>query len=146
MRRREVTLRDLAATRHLAAELVADLHVGDVVALRGELGAGKSELARAILQELGVQGDVPSPTFTLIQLYDIGGRLITHFDLYRLNAANELDELGWDDAIADSLALIEWPERAGDRLPQKRIDINLSIRPDGSRLCVIEDRRKPVIF
>lgn len=146
MRRREVIVRDLAATRHLAAELAADLRASDVVALRGELGAGKSELARAILQELGVEGDVPSPTFTLVQLYDIDGQLITHFDLYRLNVESELDELGWDDALADSIALVEWPERAGGRLPAKRLDIQISIRADGSRLCVIEDRRKPVTF
>lgn len=142
MQRREVILRDLTATRRLAAELAPTLHPGDVVALRGELGAGKSELARAILQTLGVTGDVPSPTFTLVQLYDIDGRLMTHFDLYRLNTESELEELGWDDALADGIALVEWPERAGGRLPAKRMDLSLTIRPDGARLCVIEDRRK----
>jgi tRNA threonylcarbamoyl adenosine modification protein YjeE len=91
-----VVLADLAATQALAAAIEPHLRVGDLLALRGDLGAGKTEFARALLRARGVTGDVPSPTFTLLQTYETPGLLISHFDLYRLKSSDELEELGWD--------------------------------------------------
>ena len=81
----------------------------------------------------GVVGDVPSPTFTLLQTYDLGGLTITHFDLYRLQSPDELDELGWDDALAEGVVLVEWPERAGNRLPAEKTELFFTINADGNR-------------
>ncbi len=133
-----VPLPDLEATKALAAALAPQLAQGDVIALVGDLGAGKTEFARALLKQLGVQGEVPSPTFTLLQTYDVSGLHISHFDLYRLKSANELEELGWDDALADGVTLVEWPERAQGRLPKERLTLRFDIDDAGNRSCVIE--------
>src|SRR5258705_9289919 len=106
-----LTLRDEAATAELGARIAAALAPGDLVALSGELGAGKTALARAILRELGVQGHVPSPTFTLVQAYETPGLLLHHFDFYRIERASELSELGLEDALEGGAVLVEWPER-----------------------------------
>jgi tRNA threonylcarbamoyl adenosine modification protein YjeE len=118
-------LPDLDATFALGARIAAALKPGDAVALKGDLGAGKTTLARAILTSLGVEEAVPSPTFTLVQSYATPHLAISHYDLYRLNTARELDELGLEEALQNGAALIEWPERAGDRLPAGRLDIEL---------------------
>lgn len=131
-------LPDITATRALAKFIAPHLRKGDVVALTGDLGVGKTEFARALLRALGVKGDVPSPTFTLVQTYEIGALSASHFDLYRLKSAEELDELGWDDAVADGITLVEWPERAEGRLPLDRLVLNLTLAPDGTRSCQIE--------
>ena len=106
-----LTLKDEAATAELGARIAAALAPGDVVTLSGELGAGKTALARAILRGLGVQGHVPSPTFTLVQAYETPGLTVHHFDFYRIERASELSELGLDDAVEGGAVLIEWPER-----------------------------------
>jgi tRNA threonylcarbamoyladenosine biosynthesis protein TsaE len=106
-----VTLNDEAATAQLGARIGPALAPGDVVALSGELGAGKTALARAILRGRGVEGHVPSPTFTLVQAYETPGLTVHHFDLYRVEDETELRELGLDDAHEDGALLIEWPER-----------------------------------
>jgi tRNA threonylcarbamoyladenosine biosynthesis protein TsaE len=106
-----VTLKDEAATARLGARIGAALAPGDVVALSGELGAGKTALARAILRGRGVEGHVPSPTFTLVQAYETPGLTVHHFDLYRVEDETELRELGLEDAHEDGALLIEWPER-----------------------------------
>lgn len=134
----DVPLDDIEATRELAEHLAPYLCKGDVLALSGDLGAGKTEFARALLRVLGVTGDVPSPTFTLLQTYDAGGLSIAHFDLYRLKSADELDELGWDDALADGVALVEWPVRAEGRLPESRLEFTFELEEDGTRNVVIE--------
>ena len=108
----ELALPDLAATAALGARIAAGLRPGDLVALAGDLGAGKTTLARAILLALGVAENVPSPTFTLVQAYDMPTLRISHYDLYRLKNASEMRELGLDDALDDGAALVEWPERA----------------------------------
>ena len=138
MPRSNLALPDLAATQAFAARIAPLLRKGDFIALRGELGAGKTEFARALLHRLGVTGEVPSPTFTLVQSYDAGGLTIAHFDLYRLKAADELDELGWDDALADGVALVEWPERAGGRIPADRLELTFKLEANGSRSVAIE--------
>ena len=111
------------------SELVAlKVRAGDLITLNGDLGAGKTTFARALIRVLldDLSVEVPSPTFTLVQSYATPRIEVAHFDLYRLNSADELDEIGFDDAIAAGLALVEWPERAGDRLHGNRLDIALS--------------------
>jgi len=106
-----VTLADETATAELGARIARGLEPGDAVLLKGELGAGKTTLARAILRALGVEGHVPSPTFTLVQAYQARSLSLFHFDLYRIEHPRELVELGMDDALEDGVALVEWPER-----------------------------------
>jgi tRNA threonylcarbamoyladenosine biosynthesis protein TsaE len=122
-----IDLPDEAATADLARGLGAVLKAGDVVALRGDLGAGKTSFARALIRSLsgadGADRDVPSPTFTLVQSYETPVARIHHFDLYRIAAPDELIEIGWDDALADGIVLVEWPDRAGALLPAKRLDL-----------------------
>jgi tRNA threonylcarbamoyl adenosine modification protein YjeE len=118
-------LPDLAATRALGARIARALKPGDVVALAGDLGAGKTTLARAILSGLGVDEAVPSPTFTLVQNYATPRLMISHYDLYRLKSEREMEELGLDEALEQGAALIEWPERAEGRLPDDRLTVEL---------------------
>jgi tRNA threonylcarbamoyladenosine biosynthesis protein TsaE len=118
-----------AATSALASALAPALRPGDVIALRGDLGTGKTTLARALIRAAGDAGqEVPSPTFTLVQAYPSrlgGGVPIYHFDLYRIDDAEEAFELGLEEALADGISLIEWPERLGALLPDTRLDILL---------------------
>lgn len=121
---RTLTLADPAATDALGARIAAGLQAGDSIALEGDLGAGKTTLVRAVLRALGVTGTVPSPTFTLVQHYETRPP-VSHYDLYRIADPLELDELGMDDALIDGCALIEWPDRAGDRLPPDALHLEL---------------------
>ena len=129
--RKEIALHDLDATARLGAAIAGGLKPGDAVALWGDLGAGKTTLARAILTALGVTEDVPSPTFTLVQSYDTRPA-VAHYDLYRLKSGRELEELGFEDALADGAVLVEWPERAPEALPPESLHVRLAIR-DGGR-------------
>lgn len=119
----------LALGEELARALPADT-AGWLVLLRGELGAGKSTLARALLRALGHAGPVPSPTYTLVEPYDVAGRRLYHVDLYRVASADELDFLGWDD-LADGLLLVEWPERAPRLDGDADVAIDLGYAGDG---------------
>ncbi len=104
-----------------------------VVWLRGELGAGKSTLARAILRALGVQGAVRSPTFTLVESYTARGRRLAHIDLYRIADPGELEFLGLRELLDEChLVLIEWPERGSGWLPPPALDIELALPPPGA--------------
>jgi len=118
-----VDLPDENATAALAARLAAAAVPGDVLALAGDLGAGKTSFARAFIRARGGDEAVPSPTFTLVQIYDLPGGAIWHFDLYRLRHADEIWELGIEDALRDGISLIEWPERIAGLLPKSRLDI-----------------------
>ena len=128
-----VKLRDEAATAALGAAIARGLKTGDAVLLEGELGSGKTTLARAILRALGVAEYVPSPSFTLVQAYETPGLTVRHFDLYRVSAANELNELGLDDALAEGAVLIEWPERARARMPASALEVRLSASSETAR-------------
>lgn len=123
-----VELADEAATAALAGEIAPALRPGDLVTLTGGLGAGKTAFARALIRHLsGDPGlEVPSPTFTLLQLYDTPSFPVVHADLYRIGSPGELDALGWDEAAADAVVLVEWPERAGP-LPGDRLDLALDL-------------------
>jgi tRNA threonylcarbamoyladenosine biosynthesis protein TsaE len=123
-------LADEAATARLAATLARLAGPGDVFALEGDLGSGKTALARAFIRTLaGDDEDVPSPTFTLAQIYDFDGGTIWHFDLYRLEKAQDALELGIEDAFAEGISLIEWPDRLGGWLPVERLTVTLSPGP-----------------
>jgi tRNA threonylcarbamoyladenosine biosynthesis protein TsaE len=124
----EITLENLAATEALAARLAGLARPGDALLLEGPLGAGKSALARAFLRAAaGDPGlEVPSPTFTLVQSYDLpGGHAAHHFDLYRLAGPDGLLELGWDEARA-GIVLVEWPERLGRLAPAESLRVQLA--------------------
>jgi tRNA threonylcarbamoyladenosine biosynthesis protein TsaE len=129
----EVKLADASATERLGNALAKVLnHEGAVLYLRGELGTGKTTLARALLQTLGHDGRVRSPTYTLVEPYDIGGRQVFHLDLYRLSGAEELEYLGLRDLDPErDLILIEWPERGQGGLPPADIEILLDYQRDG---------------
>lgn len=132
-----VDLPDEAATVRLGEDIAAILRTGDVIALGGDLGMGKTTLARAVIRALAGDPDldVPSPTFTLVQVYD--GRVpVHHLDLYRLGAPDELEELGFTEAIAGGAVLIEWPERAGDMLPVDTVVLDLSEAGAGRRAAI----------
>ena len=118
-------LPDEEATAALAARIAALVRPGDVIALKGELGAGKTTFARAFIRARGGGEAVPSPTFTLVQVYEIGDIPIWHFDAYRLRDPEEAWELGIEDAFRDGISLIEWPERLGKLLPAGRLQIIL---------------------
>lgn len=124
---RVFTLAGPDATARLAATLAPLLHAGDVVALEGDLGAGKTAFARALIRALtGREEEVPSPTFTLVQTYEAAEFDIWHFDLYRLKKPEEAFELGIEDAMAEGLSLIEWPDRLGPWLPRDRLTVALA--------------------
>ncbi|HSI42646.1 MAG TPA: tRNA (adenosine(37)-N6)-threonylcarbamoyltransferase complex ATPase subunit type 1 TsaE [Xanthobacteraceae bacterium] len=124
----DVVLPDESATGRFAMDLAAVLAVGDMVALSGDLGAGKTTLARAVIREMAGDPalDVPSPTFTLVQVYELSRATLVHADLYRVADPAELEEIGWHDLADFAVVLVEWPERAGRLLAPDRLDIQLS--------------------
>ncbi len=120
-----------AATVMLAGRLARALQPGDMVALWGGLGAGKTSLVRALVRAaLGPGVEVPSPTFTLVQVYDLPAGPLWHFDLYRLSQPDEVTELGWDEARDGGIAAVEWPDRLGPLLPADRLDLMLDFGPE----------------
>lgn len=123
---------DEAQLRTLAQRLAPAVHDGGVLHLRGDLGAGKTTFARALLQALGVGECVKSPTYSLIESYRAGGLDVHHLDLYRIADPGELEWLGLGDLWqAPSLVVVEWPERGGDALPPA--DLDLELRHAGAR-------------
>lgn len=128
-------LADPAATMSLGAALAAELRAGDVVALAGTLGMGKTTLARGVLAGLGLAAEAPSPSFALVIAYEPPEvRLpLWHVDLYRLEREDELDELGLDEAGGHAALLVEWPERMGGALPAHALRLALADDPGGGR-------------
>ena len=141
----EIALPDEAATRALARALTAVVRVGDVIALSGDLGSGKTAFARAFISALpapeGEAGgeEVPSPTFTLVQTYARRPAPVWHFDFYRVTRPEEAFELGLEEALAAGVSLVEWPERVAGLLPTRRLDLRLDFAqpPDGRRAVLL---------
>lgn len=134
-----VHLPDAAATEAFGAKLAAMLEPGDVIALSGDLGMGKTSIARGLLAALGLPGEAPSPSFAIVQPYAPPEvRLpVLHVDLYRIDDPAEIEELGLDDALYDSALLVEWPERAAGRWPEA-LALTLSAAPDGGRILTAD--------
>jgi tRNA threonylcarbamoyladenosine biosynthesis protein TsaE len=133
-----VELPDEAATNALADRISQLAQLGDIIALKGDLGAGKTAFARGFIRSRGnPEEEVPSPTFTLVQIYDLHPA-IWHFDLYRLRSPEEVWELGIEEAFSAGISLIEWPERLGPLLPERRLELNLTFgdRPNARRVTL----------
>ena len=129
-----------AETKALGEKLASRLKVGDVVVLEGELGAGKSELARGIARGLGVTETVTSPSFTILNVYESGRCPLYHFDWYRLESEEELYELGMDEYLGgDGIAVIEWAERCPEAVPENVLRIRLEVTGGESRRITIDD-------
>jgi tRNA threonylcarbamoyladenosine biosynthesis protein TsaE len=130
-----------AATQALGQRLSALARAGDVILLEGPIGAGKSALARAFIHaRLGAAEHVPSPSFTLVQVYEAGGVEIWHADLYRLTHPDEVWELGLDQAFGTAICLVEWPDRLGRHLPPDALRIRLEAQGDGRRAVITGGR------
>jgi len=131
-----IALPDPAASAAFGAWLAEQVEPGDVIALSGPLGAGKTSIARGLLAALGLKGEAPSPSFAIVQPYDPPDvRLpVLHVDLYRIESAEELAELGLDDAAGEALLIVEWPERAGPGY--WRDALWLTIAADGDGRCL----------
>lgn len=141
----EFDLPSEAATRRLGVALSRLVAPGDLLLLRGDLGAGKTALARALVQSHlaahGLSDDVPSPSFTLVQTYESPALLVTHVDLYRVEDPSELRELGLAEAVDEGVVIVEWPERAEremERLSRDRLDIALTLVREGMRHARLE--------
>lgn len=130
-------LPDAEATARLGIWLSGRLGPGDVLLLDGPIGSGKTHLARALIRyrlaAAGRDEDVPSPTFTLVQVYDDGSTEIWHADLYRLSQPREVVELGLDEAFETALCLVEWPDRLGSLTPPQAIRLRLDAEGEGRR-------------
>ena len=128
-------LADEEATLNFGACLATALGDGGIITLRGDLGCGKTTLSRGLLRALGHKGAVKSPTYTLVEPYEIGARRIFHYDLYRLNDPAELEYLGLRDFIDnETLTLIEWPEKGEPLLPPVDLDLTLAVAGTGRRI------------
>lgn len=126
-----------AATAAFGAGLAAKAKAGDVITLSGPLGVGKTALARGFIAALGHQGEVPSPSFALVQPYEELNPRVWHVDLYRIEDPSEMEELGLDSA-ADAVLLVEWPERAGEAAWPDSLALSLDFGPDGDRILTAE--------
>ena len=130
-------LPDEAATAARGAELAALAGPGDVICLTGDLGAGKTALARGFVRARLGNVEVTSPTFTLVQIYGEGEDEIWHVDLYRIEETSELRELGLEEAMESAICLIEWPDRLGGDLPADRLDVVLAFDGESGRIATL---------
>ena len=132
-----MTLEDEQATARLGARLAALARAGDVITLSGPLGVGKTALARGFIAARGHEADVPSPSFAIVQPYEELEPPVWHVDLYRIDNAAEIDELGLDSA-ADAVLLVEWPERAGENAWPEALGLSLDFAQDGERILTAD--------
>ncbi len=136
-----LALPDELATRQQATQFAASLECPEILYLTGELGAGKTTFTRYLLQALGHQGNVKSPTFSLLEIYQLSIGPVYHLDLYRLNDPEELDTIGFRDLLNDyQLLLIEWPEKGAGVLPPPTVSLHLSYEGEGRGLLVSRHR------
>ena len=134
MKTQEHHIDNETAMSNLGAQIAQEIKSPTLIALHGEMGAGKSVFARGFIQYLcGTDTDVPSPTYTLVQIYDAPNSTLYHFDLYRLDDPEEVLNLDWDEAMHDGICLVEWPSKAGNYLPNARIDITIDKISDTQR-------------
>ena len=129
--RYQFALKNESETGLLAAQLANVSGTGDIIGLIGDLGAGKTAFARAFINARGGDVEVPSPTFTIVQVYEFSDINVYHFDLYRIEETEELLELGIEDAFTDGISLIEWPDRMDIYLPSDRLDVIFSSGSNG---------------
>lgn len=142
MKLKEFVITNLSDSKKLAAALGYLLKTGDIVTFKGNLGAGKTEFCRALIHSIGYKEDVPSPTFNLVQVYepdldDLNTPAIWHMDLYRLERAEEIFELGIEEAFDTAISLIEWPDRMGKYLPNGYLEIELRMGENEGQRTVI---------
>lgn len=137
MKRIRIDLANAAATEALGAALAPLLKAGDAICLSGDLGAGKSTLARGLIAARTGAREAPSPTFAFVETYEAADLSLWHFDLYRLEAPGDVWELGYEDALEDGAALIEWPERIGALAPENALSLRLEIEGE-RRIAVIK--------
>ena len=133
-----IPLPDPDATEAFAHRLAPLLGPGDVLLLEGQIGAGKTHFARALIRALGVEEDVPSPTFTLVQTYEADFE-IWHADLYRLSHPDEAIELGLAEAFETALCLVEWPEKLGENRPKQSLTLRFSLLGEGREVTCLSD-------
>ena len=126
-------LEDEAATKRIGAALAKMVKPGDVIALSGPLGVGKTALARGLIEALGHSGEVPSPSFAIVQPYEEFDPPVFHVDLYRIEDVSEIDELGLD-AAAGAVLVVEWPERAGGDMWPDALGLSLEFGRNGDRI------------
>ncbi len=123
-----------AQTRALGAKLARVLCPGDVLILQGDLGAGKSEFTRGIAQGLGISGPIPSPSFTILNVYEDGTMPLYHFDWYRLNSSEELYEMGMDEyLLGEGVSVVEWPSQCPDAVPEDCLEVVFHILDETNR-------------
>lgn len=138
------------ATKLLAATLAPYLHPGDVIVLSGDLGAGKTQFVQGVAAGLGVRGQVTSPTFNILLTYPSGSVPLYHFDLYRLESADELEDTGFYETIdADGVSFIEWGEKFPEALPYGYLDISIKVDDEGNRVVqahALGDRSRQLLF
>lgn len=128
-----------AETNAIARDFAKTLKTGDIVALHGTLGVGKTAFTRGVIEALCGKTEVPSPTFTLLQMYDTPDFVLYHFDMYRLKTATEAYEVGIEDAFSEGVSFIEWPEKLGALLPKKRIDVYFEMTEDNRQIMIQEN-------
>ena len=146
---RNIYLADNKATSELGKDIGRRLSLGDVILLNGSVGAGKTHLARSLIQSILTQPeDIPSPTFTLVQTYETQHGELWHVDLYRITSDLEINELGLLEAFETAICIVEWPNRLGAKIPKKALTIDLTTKGDArnARLTWTESYWRPIIL